>query len=331
MGPTHLETVGARLPGALLADSSAVDVSTMIGKPLVAVGLTLAALVPLAWTLGSRHLQPSQLSARGVDPLLDTDGDSVPDNVEWLFMSDPTKADSDGDGRDDFLEIAQHTSLKSATPVQPMDDEMRVAVSIAPDPDSGVRYVWMHCLFRFASGTPNLSWCVPYLSTAMCPVPIIGMIGQTPLNLTMRTNAREGMYAIASMRLATVAEFRHVVPCTVNVRAAVGGRYVCSSAYVFDSDGALCTLLPQGLDCPSAKMVVQTIEPHDGSKTTTFASNRKCEQTLVFAGMSAGGAVYEVDSSSCEVSEGMRCGASCPKAVGTSIVLSSGMGSLTGR
>jgi hypothetical protein len=302
----------------------------MNGKLRVMLGLALLAMVSLARPDGSQPLRPAALSAAATDPTLDTDGDTIPDHLEWVFMSDPTLTDTDGDGRDDFLEIVQHTSVKSATPTQPLDHEMRVTASLAADPMTGVRYVWMHCLFRFASGRLDLNWFSPFVATNQCPVPIGGLIGQTPLNFRLRPCPNEGAFALVSIRLATVHEFARHLPCSVNARAVIGGHFVCSSVYVFDNGGVMSTLLPHGRETQNQTLTVQSLEAHDGSKVPNFASNRKCEQTLVFAGMTAGGPMYEVASSDCIIAEGMRCHSSCPAAVGHSLLLASGLASIMG-
>ncbi len=284
----------------------------------------------LAWSTGSQHLRPAHLSAASTDPLLDTDGDSVPDNVEWLFMSDPTLADTDGDGMDDFVEIVQHTAVRAFTSPPPIGHEMRVAVSTATDPVTDKQYVWMHCLFQFASGQLDLSLFQPFISSGRVSVPIEQLLGRTPISLSMRSDPTRGSLVILSMRLGTVSDFIHLAPSTINVRAAIGSHFIQSSAYIFEMNGALSTLVPQGLETGSAKLLVQTLEPNDGSKSIGFTSNRRCEQTLAPAGMTPIGPVYEVISSDCEISEGMRCGTACPTQVGHEAVLPNGLGSITG-
>ena len=279
----------------------------------------------LAWSIGSQQLRPAHLSAASTDPLLDTDHDGVPDNVEWLFMSDPTLADTDGDGMDDFVEIVQHTAVRAHTPPPPIGHKMRVAVSTAIDPATDKRFVWMHCLFQFASGQLDLSWFQPFISFGLVSVPIEELVGRTPISLSMRSDPTRGSLVILSMRLGTVSDFLHLGPGTVNVRASIGSHFIQSSAYLFKMNGALCTLVAQGLESGSDKLLVQTLEPNDGSKSVGFTSNRRCEQTLAQSGMTPIGPVYEVISSNCEISEGMRCGTTCPDQVGVEAVLPNGL------
>lgn len=302
----------------------------MMRKPQVVVGLGALALAALAWSPTSSQLRATRLAAEGHDPLQDTDGDSLPDHLEWVLLSDPGRADTDQDGQDDFAEAVQYTSVQRTTPVQPVDHDMRIAASIARDPATGTPYVWMHCLFRFASGNLDLDWFLPFLSTGGVPVPLTEMIGRTPLNLTLRQDSRQGLFALVSIRLASEAEFRRNAPCSVNARAAIGNRFLCSSAYVFTTNGALCTFAPPGRDVQNRRLSVQTLEAHDGTSNTAFTGNRYCEQTLLLTGTSIGGPVYEVVTSECEVSEGMRCGTDCPRQCGSTIVAPDGLGAITG-
>jgi len=301
----------------------------MMRKPQVVVGVAMLATASLTWLGGTNHIHPSPLAALGREPLADSDGDSLPDALEWVLGSDPLNPDSDGDGLDDFLEIVQHNAVRLASPAKPLDDELRVSVSAAHDRHSGQDYVWLHCMFRFAGGAPEVQYLMPFIQTRAFPVPITDIIGHTPMRLDLRRDPQQGLYAIVSMRLATVAEFSRITPCTVNVRAAMSGRYRCSSAYVFRTNGELCTLVPHDAET-AARLTVQTLAPHDGSSTPFFSGNRKCEQTLVLTGMSPAGPVYEVVTSDCEVSEGMRCGSECPDQRGTSIIAPDGLRAITG-
>ena len=151
------------------------------------------------------------------------------------------------------------------------------------------------------------------------------------MSWVVRSDPQQGTFGVFSMRLARVAELARSVPCTVNMRSAIEGRVFCSSAYVFLTNGELCTLVPPGRDVQDPRLMVQMLVPHDGSSNTFFSGNRQCEQTMLLTGMSVGGPVYEVDSSECEVSEGMRCGADCSTQRGTTIVAPDGLAALTGR
>ena len=132
------------------------------------IGIAAGALGVLARTGTSEGLR---LQAASDDPYLDSDGDLLPDQLEWVTLSSPSSADSDGDGRDDFLEVVQHTATYQGTSTQPVDNEMRVLLSTATSGRS--RDIWMHCLFRFASGRLDLDWFAPYITNGQVAVPML--------------------------------------------------------------------------------------------------------------------------------------------------------------
>jgi hypothetical protein len=305
----------------------------MMRRRQLVLGIAALAIAG-AWLLGPTRLTPSHLAASFSEPLVDTDGDLLPDALEWTVLADPLREDSDRDGRDDFLEVVQHTSALQMTGTMPVDQEMRLALCSAVDKQSGLPHVWMHCLFRFASGQLDLRWFVPFISATVqgnpTVLPITELVGRAPMNVQMRSDPQQGLFVIVSMRLATVAEFSRILPCTVNARAAIGSRFVCSSAYAFEVNGVLNTLVSRGRDVPNQRLLVQTLAPHSGSRTSTSTPNRACEQTLVQTGMSTLGPVYEVITSECTMSEGLRCESVCPQLINTSVVVPDGLGALTG-
>lgn len=275
--------------------------------------------------------QPNVLRAQAYDPFQDSDGDMLPDTLEWVTMSDPASNDTDHDGRDDFLEAVQSTSMNAATPALPIDQEMRVLLSCLPDKVTNENYVWMHCLFRFASGNLDLDWFMPFLATNTgVAVPISELFGRTPMRITVRQHPGEGAYAVATLRLARERDLMRTLPCTINARASISGRYITSSMYVFDSHGVLSGLVPLGKDAARGVLLVQSLVPHDGSGNTFFSGNRICAQTLVITGQVPGGYLCEIDSSSCQPANGLRCASDCPAMVGRVLLAPDGPGAITG-
>jgi hypothetical protein len=308
--------------------------ATMIRRPLVVGGIAaIAAIVFVAadQRAGART-HSGVLHALAVDPFQDTDGDLLPDSVEWVVLSDPSTADTDGDGRDDFIEAVQYTSMRSATPPQAVDQEMRVLLSSLVDRYSGERYVWLHCLFRFASGRVDLDWFMPFLSTGRegLAVPIGDIVGRTPMRLSVRGSPNEGAYAIVTLRLARERDFVHTLPCMVNARACISGRFLAASTYVFASYGTLSTLVPLGRDSAQGQLIAQSLAAHDGSSNTFFSGNRVCVQTLGITGQVPGGYLCEVESSTCEPANGLRCSSDCSRQVGETLIAPDGLGAITG-
>jgi len=294
--------------------------------------VAIAAVAVAAYVRDSRRFgDVDVLHALAVDPFQDTDGDLLPDALEWVALSDDGSVDTDADGRDDFLEAVQCTAMHAATGGQPVDQEMRVLLSCLPDRVTGERYVWMHCLFRFASGRLDLDWFMPFVSTSNgLAVSISDLFGRTPMRVSVRDHASEGLYAIATLRLARERDLVYMLPCMVNARAVVGGRYLTSSTYVFNNCGTISSFVPVGRDVARGVLLAQSLQPHDGTSNVFFSGNRVCAQTLVITGQIPGGVVCEVNTSSCQPANGLRCAADCPTRVGETLIAPDGPGAITG-
>lgn len=270
-----------------------------------------------------------RLQAASDDPFLDSDGDLLPDQLEWVALSSPSAADSDGDGRDDFLEVVQHTATYQATNTQPVDNEMRVLLSTATSGRS--RDIWMHCLFRFASGRLELDSFTPYITNGQIAVPMSDMIGRTPMNLAVRTVPNQGLYVTLSLRLTTEAEFRRYLPCTVTALASIGGRRISTGMYAFDSGSEISTLLPRGVEINRRAYLVQSLRALDiNPQSPFFRGNKVCELGLSVLASTPGGSLCEVNSAACEPANGLRCSASCSAAVGSEIFVPAGLAATTG-
>lgn len=295
-----------------------------VKQSALVIAAGLAAVVALHNT-GDR----SRLAAFSDDPFLDTDADTVPDRLEWVTLSSPAQRDSDGDGRDDFLEVVQHTATYQTTPSQPLDNEMRVLVSTV---GRGPRAeVWMDCLFRFVGAGWDVSSFDLFVNNGQAVVPISRLIGQTPMDVAVRPAGNEGTFVRVSLRLASEAELKLLLPCTISAVAVLGGRRINSGMFVFDSGSELCALVPRGLEFGRRAFFVQSLWAGDEERDSRFfRSNKVCEWTLSPVAATPAGTLCEVNQAECEPANGLRCGTRCTSAVGAEIFIPSGLAATTG-
>lgn len=294
-----------------------------------------AAWVTLGLALGATAWvsSPSRQIARaasGTDPFLDTDGDLLPDSLEWVAFSDPTKPDTDFDSGDDFLEVVQHTAPYATTAARPFDNEMRILLSqVSGASDTDNSEIWLHCLFRFAGGTPSVDWFMPFIHTTGAAVPIGDLFGRTPFRLSFKPAPGGGTYAVLTMLLAREREFAPLLPCTVSARASVGGRLFSTGTYVLRLGGGIAALMPAGLDGARKTFMLQSLSP-ESSSSSFFRRNKICEMELAVIGSTSGGHICEVDRASCEPANGLRCNVSCDQAAGSMVFVPDGLGTITG-
>lgn len=293
--------------------------------------LMLATCVFTGWAA-----QREPLQVRGDDgggsPFLDTDGDLLPDHLEWVCFSDPASVDSDNDGVSDFLEVVRYTSPVDPSPQQPLDHEMRILVSQVERKQDSEARVWLHCLFRLANHTlADLTWFEPYIDTKGVRTPIGELFGRTPFRVVAADVPGEGTMLIVTLQLASGAEFARVLPCTVGARAVVGGRFFAGGTYV-ESVGvtaAAAALMPRARFAADT-FLFQTLTPQDDT-SPFFRGNKICEMELAVTGGSPGGRLCEVVDADCEPANGLRCVSTCSTLRGSMIFVPDGLGSLTGR
>lgn len=286
--------------------------------------------VGLFAVVGLHHLGgPGRLAAGSDDPYRDTDGDLLPDCLEWLTLSSPARQDSDGDARDDFLEVVQHTAPYAATGARALDHEMRVVVnSVGSGPAAEV---WMHCLFRFVGTGWDVNNFNLFVSAGRAAMPLAGLVGRTPMDVSARQAGREGTFVRVSLRIASETELRPLLPCTLSAVAVLGGRQINTGMFVFDSGSELCALVPRGVDIDRRAYFVQSLRPGAEERDSRFFRNNKvCEWGLSVIASTPGGSLCEVNRAECEPANGLRCGTRCTAAIGSEIFIPAGLAATTG-
>ncbi len=288
-----------------------------IAAPLLAG----AALGLFAWMAGG-----ATVSADVPGLFDDADGDFFPDDLEWMLMTDPQNADTDGDGVGDYLEaVWKGLPLDPDVEFPAADHEMRVLATTRED-DHGVSQFWLHLLFRSMSGLDvSIEGFVPWIDLNGVQYPLHGLLSSVRLYSAVSFRGGEGTFVLISAPIATEETARRLLPFSLGVSAIIGDRPITTSAHYMDNGGETVALV--ALDRTRASLQTLKQKKQEGPFSGT---NRLCVLELDVVGASVGGKICEVRKAECEPAHGLRCGVSCRDALGKMFFLPDGMSTITG-
>ena len=276
------------------------------------------------WFLGTRH-EP-ELAATSGEAMLDSDGDMLPDHVEWVLLLDPQKADTNGDGTDDFLHAVQHLLPGASSEQYAFDHEMRIVTSSVPDPNAG-RAIWINMMFRFAGAKlASVTAFTPFIDSWGFRFPLIDILGGNSMFLMTRQHPTEGLYLLISFRITSEQILTPFYPCTIGVSAVIDGKRITSGTYLHNAAGVSAVFVPISSD----EFVVQTLSQDDRSNPF-WSANRVCVMRLSVIGTSYGGSLCEVTSANCVPDGRLRCPPTCESSLGSITFFPDGMGTITGN
>jgi hypothetical protein len=291
----------------------------MFGKLILPL-LILTTTIMWVW-------QPTSQRIDAVDPpspLLDTDGDFLPDCVEYAALTSAVRPDSDEDSVPDFVEVVQRLGPRMAGVALPLDQEMRIVVT-GPRPGSGSDTAWMHLLVRVVGSMQAMSTFESWLDMPWSPgvqFPF-DMLSLGPAVFRERNAGEEGLWLMVSVPLASTEVLRTFAPLNIHVRSVIGGRTLHSLVPLIDAAGELATLVPF-----DQRFAFHSLEPQPGG--SSGQPNRVCLFDLSEVSSGAGGTVFEVVHADCEDCNEVECVSTCANSVGWIITVPDGFDGLTG-
>jgi hypothetical protein len=285
----------------------------------------LAGVTALGATWCLQPAVPGAVHATELSPLADSDGDFLPDQVEWAVLTSATSADTDNDFVPDFVEVVQRGSPRQPNAPMSLDHEMRVVVS-APVVGAADQTAWLHIFVRYVEAAVPVDGFGVWFETPWLPglrIPLEGILLMAP-TIETRVTAVDGAWLRVSAPLVSLDLLYQLLPCSIQCEGSLEGRYLRTGVNLFDVQGSVATIVPFGEET----FAIQTIGV---SVATGTQSNKVCVLDLCEVGSGPGGTVFEVADAGCEDCNELECGTSCAQTVGWILTIPGGTAVLTGN
>ena len=197
---------------------------------------------------------------------LDTDGDFLPDAVEWVVLTNANNPDTDGDNSSDFVELIEAGQPRHESAPLPPDQQMRLIIT-GPSPASTDPRTWMHIFHRVmtsqsgvGAGVSAIQSFETWLQGPLWPgirFPLNG-IAAGEVVYRERVTANEGVWVQFSIPLVSQAVLSAVLPCTIWAETTVAGQALTSGQNLINAGGNIATLVP----CAPGRYVFQSLGPY---------------------------------------------------------------------
>ena len=259
--------------------------------------------------------------------VIDTDGDLVPDAVEWVMQTDPMLTDTDGDGIDDFLAILTYRNHEPQTKPPPLEHGMRVLVTSSTS--GNVTSVWLHLMVRFIGFQQSSQIYVdPYIDVKGMRASLIPVIGYGGVAIASQTTAT-GINVFISCRLVDEQSLTMLLPCTLGAEGRFDGEHMNAGTYVVASGGLPHAMLPVAANTFTLQPI--GADARFQNPNPFWKGGRVCKMELSVISSGPNGHLCEVTSAKCVPAPGLRCASSCSSNVGQPVFVPGGLGTITGN
>ncbi|MFN6145811.1 MAG: hypothetical protein ACK5AL_05595 [Planctomycetota bacterium] len=256
----------------------------------------------------------------------DSDGDFLPDSVEWVALTSATNGDTDSDSVADFVEFVQCGDPRRANAPLPIDHELRIAV-VGPRPGSGDSMAWLHIFLLKAEAAAQVTGVDAWVDLPGLPGVRLNFdpFALPGVELAVRNAGNGCAWVRCSVPLLQAGLLQTIAPCSFGVDAVVGGRTLTSGNKLIEVQGVLATLTPFG----GNSLAVQSVSPPLANTAGALSSNRICVLDMQEIGASPTGTLYSVVDATCEDCNDVECVLlDCRQSIGWIVAIPGGAASL---
>jgi hypothetical protein len=271
--------------------------------------LAVLGLSVLASTRGDLTT-PQALRADPVHPLVDTDGDLLPDILEWSSLTHPYHRDSDGDGSDDFFDVVNNRVRplsidgERSGPNPPPNGPNAARVLVSTTRGTDRPSVLMNLMFHFGpQQAPHVQLLHPFLDVRGVQVPIQTIVMSSTIQVAMRNQQAVGWYVLVTARICALDELRPLLPCTIGALVVIDGVPVITGTPVMDVGGLPAAIMPVS----NERFALHAVQPPQDVRNPFWTDNKACVFELVQIGATESSILCEIMNPDCVGAAALCC------------------------